>query len=159
MTYLDEQLTPGEQVIFRTRLHPATFAGTAAFVAFVFAAAGLIVSRNDLPRETVAVLWLGAAVVALLGCVSPYLRWRTAEFAVTTRRVLVRAGRRVVHAFEIRRIERIEVRQAPWARLLGYGWVVVVGPDGAVDAFRGVARPHALREAVLRQPAAAPARR
>src|SRR5437667_11043634 len=92
MGYIDKHLAPGEQVVFRTRLHPVIFAGTAAFAAFVLGAVGLIVSRNELSPRTVALLWLAGVLVGPGSLLPLYVRWRTSEFAVTDRRVLVQGG-------------------------------------------------------------------
>ncbi len=74
MGYIEKHLAPGEQVVFRTRLHPVIFAGTAAFAAFVLGVVGLIVSRNELTARTVALLWL-AGVIIVIGSLLPlYVR-------------------------------------------------------------------------------------
>src|SRR5262249_58193685 len=92
MPYIDRRLVRGEQVIFRTRFHPVMFAGTLFFALCVVGVAALIVHRNALAPETVRLLWLAALGTIIVSFVSPYLRWRTSEFAVTTRRVLVKVG-------------------------------------------------------------------
>src|SRR5436309_16060309 len=97
MGYIDKHLAPGEQVVFRTRLHPVIFAGTATFAAFVLGAVALIVSRNELSPGTVALLWLAGVVIGLGSLLPLYVRWRTSEFAVTDRRVLGQVGLRPVH--------------------------------------------------------------
>src|SRR5207247_7461362 len=92
MGYSDKHLAPGEQVVFRTRLHPVIFAGTATFAAFVLGAVALIVSRNELSPRTVALLWLAGVVIGPGSLLPLYVRWRTSEFAVTDRRGLVKGG-------------------------------------------------------------------
>src|SRR2546429_4489898 len=86
MGYIDKHLAPGEQVVFRTRLHPVIFAGTATFAAFVLGAVALIVSRNELSPRTVALLWLAGVVIRPRSLLPLYVRWRPSEFAVTDRR-------------------------------------------------------------------------
>jgi uncharacterized membrane protein YdbT with pleckstrin-like domain len=154
MGYIDKHLAPGEQVVFRTRLHPVIFAGTAAFAAFVLGAVALIVSRNELAPRTVALLWLAGVVIGPGSLLPLYVRWRTCEFAVTDRRVLVKLGMLSVHTLELLlpKVEAIGVDQSIWGRLLGYGTLRIVGTGGTVEAFARVAHPQALREAVVRQP-------
>src|SRR5881396_4125762 len=101
MGYIEKHLAPGEQVVFRTRLHPVIFAGTAAFAVFVLGVVALIVSRNELAARTVALLWLAGVLVALGSLLPPYVRWQTSEFAVTDRRVLVKMGLLSVHTLEL----------------------------------------------------------
>jgi uncharacterized membrane protein YdbT with pleckstrin-like domain len=153
MGYIEKHLAPGEQVVFRTRLHPVIFAGTAAFAAFVLGVVGLIVSRNELTARTVALLWL-AGVIIVIGSLLPlYVRWQTSEFAVTDRRVLVKVGLLSVHTLELLlpKVEAIGVDQTIGGRLLGYGTLRIVGTGGTVETFARVAQPQALREAVIRQ--------
>src|SRR5207247_9752776 len=92
MGYSDKHLAPGEQVVFRTRLHPVIFAGTATFAAFVLGAVALIVSRNELSPRTVALLWLAGVVIGPGSLLPLYVRWRTSEFAVTDRRGVRQVG-------------------------------------------------------------------
>src|SRR5437763_14932765 len=92
MGYIEKHLAPGEQVVFRTRLHPVILAGTAAFAAFVLGAVALIVSRNELSPRTVALLWLAGVLVGPGSLLPLYVRWQTSEFAVTARRGVVKGG-------------------------------------------------------------------
>ena len=153
MGYIDNHLAPGEQVVFRTRLHPVIFAGTATFAAFVLGAVALIVSRNELSPRTVALLWLAGVVIGPGSLLPLYVRWRTSEFAVTDRRVLVKVGLLSVHTLEVLlpKVEAIGVDQTIGGRLLGYGTLRIVGTGGTVEEFARVAHPQALREAVVRQ--------
>jgi len=161
MSYVDRHLTPDETVVFRTRLHPVLFAGTAFFAACVIGIVVLIVTRNDLPAETVRLLWLAGIVLAVGSFVTPVLRWRTSEFAVTTSRVLVKIGLVSVHTLELMlpKVEAIGVDQPIVGRLLGYGTLRIVGTGGTVEEFARVARPDALRDAVVRQTSRAPSAR
>ena len=153
MPYIDRHLVPGERVVFRTRFHPVMFSGTVFFAACVAGIAALIVHRNELAPETVRILWLAAALTSVLACVSTYFRWRTSEFAVTTRRVLVKVGLISVHTVELllRKVEAIGVDQPLTGRLLGYGTLRLVGTGGRVEVFPRVARADAVREAVIAQ--------
>jgi len=158
MSYIEKHLAPGEEIAFRTRLHPVIFAGTATFAAFVIGATALIVARNELAPQTIGLLWLAAAVIVLGSFVPPYLRWQTSEFAVTNHRVLVKVGVLSIHTVEllVPRIEAIVVDQTLAGRVLGYGTLRIVGTGGTAEAFPRVSRPEALREAVTRQPSRSP---
>src|SRR5437870_11984981 len=132
MGYIDKHLAPGEQVVFRTRLHPVIFAGTAALAAFVLGAVALIVSRNELSPRTVALLWLAGVLVGPGSLLPLYLRWRTSEFAVTDRRVLVKEGLLSVHTLELLlpKVEAVAVDQTIRGRGLGYGPLGSAAPGG-----------------------------
>src|SRR3989475_10797297 len=153
MGYIEKHLAPGERVVFRTRLHPVIFAGTAAFAAFVVGVVGLIVSRNELTARTVALLWLAGVIIAIGSLLPLYVRWQTSGFAVTDRRGLVKVGLLSVHTVELLlpKAEAIGVDQTIRGRLLGYGTLRIVGTGGPGEAFARVAQPQALREAVVSQ--------
>src|SRR2546425_11240398 len=161
MGYIEKHLAPGERVVFRTRLHPVIFAGTVAFAAFVLGVVGLIVSRNELTTRTVALLWLAGVIIAIGSLLPLYVRWQTSEFAVTDRRVLVKVGLLSVHTLELLlpKVEAIGVDQPLAGRLLGFGTLRIVGTGGTIEEFERVARPDALREAVVRLAPAAPVAR
>ena len=153
MSYIDRHLVPGERVVFRTRFHPVMFTGTVFFALCVVAVAALIMHRNALAPETVRLLWLCALLTIIISFVSPYLRWRSSEFAVTTRRVLVKVGLVSIHTVELllAKVEAIGVEQPLTGRLLGYGTLRLVGTSGTVEIFPRVARAEAVREAVVSQ--------
>ena len=152
MSYVDRHVAPGEEVVFRTRLHPVVFAGTAFFAVCVIGIAALIVARNELASGDVRLLWLAALAIAALSFVGPVLRWRRAEFAVTTRRVLVRVGLLRPHTVDVAlpKPDAIAVEQPLLGRVLDYG-TVRIGRAGALDEFARVAHPDAFRAAVIGQ--------
>src|SRR5579885_2281340 len=127
MGYVDKHLGPGERVIFRTRLHPVLFNGAARFSAFVV---------------------LGVIAVILASFVTPFARWRTSEFAVTDRRVLIKVGLLSVHTVELllQKVEAIGVDQTFIGRLLDYGTLRITGTGGTVETFPLVRAPLALRD-------------
>jgi uncharacterized membrane protein YdbT with pleckstrin-like domain len=150
-----ERLEDDEQVVFRTRFHPIVLAGTIEFSAFVIGIVALIVVRNELTPDTIRLLWLAAAVVVASGMVSPLLRWRTSTFVVTNRRMLVRTrmGLFSVQAVEspLSSIGEVEVKEPLVGRLLGYGTLRLVDRSGRAEAFRRVAHPQGVRDALRRQ--------
>lgn len=153
MSYVDRNLAPDERVVYRTRYHPILFGGAVWFGVVVLAIVALIVHRNDLPVETVRLMWLVGVVVAASGFVTPFVRWRTSEFAVTTARVIAKTGLLSLHTVELllSEVEAIAVDQSLAGRLLGYGTLRVVGTGGTDESFARVANPEALRATVLQQ--------
>lgn len=153
MSYVERHLGPEERIIFRTRLHPVIFGSALSFAACVLGVVLLVVVRNDLPSETVRLLWLAGAAIAAASLVPPYVRWRTSEFAVTDRRVLVKTGLFSVHSLEVLlpKVEAIAVEQRFPGRLLGFGALRISGTGGTVEEFERVAHPDALRDAVVHQ--------
>jgi hypothetical protein len=161
MAYVDSQLGPGEQVLFRTRLHPVVLAGTVGFSAFVVGCAALIIARNELAPATVRWLCLAAAAIVLASALPPVLRWWRSEFAVTNRRLLARVGLYRVHCVEVPAPtgDAIGVEQTLPGRLLDYGTVRLGRSGSGSEVFVRVARAQALREAVVQQGRSASASR
>src|SRR5262249_1319352 len=145
MSYIDRHLVPGARVVFRTRFPPVMFTGTVFFALCVVAVAALIVHRNALAPETVRLLWLCALLTIIVSFVSPYLRWRSSEFAVTTRRVLVKVGLVSIHTVELllAKVEAIGVEQPLTRRPFGYRPLRLVGTGrtGAIFPPRRPSQP------------------
>lgn len=73
----------------------------------------------------------------------PFLRRATSEFAITNKRVVIKVGlisRRTLE-MNLSKIESVNVNQSLFARLLGYGTIVVIGTGGTREAFHDIADP------------------
>jgi uncharacterized membrane protein YdbT with pleckstrin-like domain len=109
----------------------------------LFFALGADVAAAGVIPFLAAVLWLG--VVAI--------RYKTSEFAVTNRRVLIKTGfisRRSIET-NLTKIEGINVDQNVGGRLLGYGSIVVRGTGGGSEPFRTIAEAMVFRRVVQEQ--------
>jgi membrane protein YdbS with pleckstrin-like domain len=133
MSYVDEHLSDGEQVVFRTRLHPLVFALPTLVVLL---ALDLLLQR----RQAAAVFWLEVATVLFAWAA---IRYATHEFAVTNRRVIVKVGWLARRTLEIQlsKIESVAASHGPVDRLLGRGSVVIGGTGGTKERFRGILAP------------------
>ncbi|GEM_PF-2064838 len=123
---LNTMVIPGEQVLFRTRLHWA-----------VFLMPGLVL---------VAGLWLGArlvpiALAAVLAALA-YATYSRSVYMLTDRRVLARTGllRMRVVDLPYEQVRAVVRQQGILGTALGYGTVVLLKTDGAVQRFGGVAK-------------------
>jgi len=112
MSYVDRQLGR-ERVVFRTRLHPVIFGNALGFAAFVIFAATMIILHNELAPSTVRLVCLGAAAVAALGFVAPAVMWRTSEFALTDRRLVIKEASSRAHTVELVNPKPDEIGVAP----------------------------------------------
>ena len=157
MSYVESHLAPGEQVVFRTRLHPVIFGSTAVFAGFVVGVTALIVARNDLPAESARLLWLAATLIIVVSFIPPWVRWRASEFAVTDRRVVAKLGLLRVHTLELP-LPRVEIDVEPTfaGRLFGYGTLQIGDGGGGGEVFPRVSRADAMCQAVARQRRASP---
>ena len=147
MGYVDKNLVPGEQIVYRAHLHWIIFL-TAAL--FILPGAALVVVGLI---SQLIVVWVPGALLAAYGLcklAARYVRYATSEFAVTNKRVLVKIGFYKRHTLELllSRLETIGVEQGLLARLLGYGTIVVTGTGGTSEPFANISRPLEFRRQV-----------
>jgi hypothetical protein len=121
MAYLDESLAPGESIVARFALH-----WTAKWRLIVYL--------------LLAIPTLG---IALLAALYEWLRLRSIEMGVTTRRVVRKTGivSRETEELRLASIETIDLRQTTWGRMLGYGDVVLTGRGESAMVFARLAQP------------------
>jgi membrane protein YdbS with pleckstrin-like domain/DNA-directed RNA polymerase subunit RPC12/RpoP len=145
--YIDKYLMPGENVIYRTRLHWAVF--MPALVWFIFAIC-LFFTRNA-AAATVGALLLMFAVFPL--AITSLIARATSEFAVTNKRVLIKTGWIRRHSLEtlLSKVEGIRVEQSLFGRMWDYGTIVVSGTGGSKEPFRRIASPMQFRREVQEQ--------
>jgi len=153
MSYVDENLLPGERVVYRAHLHPIIYAGP---FAIALAGAALLVfalMRGDMPL----LLWAAAAVllVAAILATIQFVHSSSSEFAVTNRRVVIKVGVIRRHTLELllQKVEGIGVDQTVLGRMLNLGSIVVIGTGGSKEEFAKIANPLEFRHQVQAQTA------
>jgi len=101
-------------------------------------------------NSTTKLLALLPAVAALVILAVPFLKRRSSEFAVTTKRVIIKLGVLNTRSVELLlpKIEGITVSQSLGGRLFGYGQIVVIGTGGTQEPFPGIQAPLDFRQAV-----------
>ena len=127
MRYIDESLAPGEPVLARGRF-PA--------IAWVMTWLALIV--------------LGIIIVGIFIFLRNVVFMKTTDFAVTNRRVILKKGWLNRQTFElaVESVEGVTLHQSIWARLFGYGNVIVTGTGEAIIRFPAMADPVSFRRAI-----------
>jgi uncharacterized membrane protein YdbT with pleckstrin-like domain len=148
MGYVDQNLLPGETVIYRAKLHPIIFAS-----AIFFAVVGvffLIVGSIDKAVSGFAILGVFFLAVGGLFGLARYVRLATSEFAITDKRVLVKVGLVRRHTLELllAKVETIGVDQGVLGRLFDYGTIIVTGTGGTKEPFQAIANPLEFRKQV-----------
>jgi uncharacterized membrane protein YdbT with pleckstrin-like domain len=140
MSYVDQSLIPNETVTFRTRLHPIVFASPA--VVALLAVALLAYGVNGLA----GFLFLVALILGLM----KLLVYRSSEFAVTNKRVIIKVGvfRRRTLEMLLSKVEAIAVTQGIMGRIFGCGSIVVTGTGGTHEPFSSISAPLEFRRAV-----------
>ena len=150
MGYLEQSLTSGEVVLYRTRLHWSVLVWPFA-IAFVCTAIaiGLFVAGAGVA----AIAGVVFLVLAIVAAATGWVRRSSIEMAVTNRRVLMKTGilsRRTVEVL-LTKVESIGVDQSVMCRLAGFGSVVVRGTGGTHELFERVAHPLEFRRQVQEQ--------
>ncbi len=144
MGYVDSQLLPGENIIYRSKLHWQVFLRPGFFAGLLLlASVGLFVYG----AMAVGVTFLFLAVPFIL---VPFVKRANSEFAVTNKRIIVKLGFFTTHTLELlhSKVETISVYQGLMGKMLGYGDIVVTGSGGTREVFKAVASPLELRRAV-----------
>ncbi len=149
MSYVDDNLTAGEQVLHRAKLHWGIFVGPGIllFIGFIIAiAVGAGVGGGGGAFLTLLILLLFA--IPILLALKTYL---TTEFAVTSRRVIVKEGfiRRIALELNHNRVEGLAVQQGVIARIFNAGTIVVMGTGGTKQPARFINNPMEFRRNAL----------
>jgi len=156
MAYVDAQVLPGEQVLYRAHMSKLLFL-PAIGVAALAAAAGVVTIYVPSFWPTVAVLALIAAMVFL----GELILYKTSEFAVTDRRVIIKVGwikRRTLETM-LGKIEALEVQQSVLGRMFDFGTITVTGTGGTEETFDRIGAPLEFRRQVQAAAMAADERR
>ena len=142
MSYIDENLLSGEQVVYRATLHKIIYVWPAALALF-----GLYVMMNSVGAAIF--FFLVAGIVAAI-C---YAELKASEFGVTNKRVLVKVGIFSRRSLEIllTKVEGIGVNQGILGKSLDYGTIVITGTGGTKEPFNRIAKPLAFRKKVQEQ--------
>lgn len=159
MGYIEKNLIPGEQIVYKTGLHWIVLLGSFALAA-VFAASGAyLLFRAESSRandNSITLLaWVGLALLVIAGVcvVVGYFKRSATEMSVTTKRVVIKKGigARVTYEMLLAKVESIGVQESVWGRMLGYGTVVVRGTGGTPEPFDRIAHPLEFRRQVEQQ--------
>jgi uncharacterized membrane protein YdbT with pleckstrin-like domain len=148
MSYIDSNLMPGEQVIYRTRRHFMLTLGAPLTIAAGCAVTAAVLFYDQWTRTG----WLFVCV-GLLGVLRGAIVHRSSEFSVTNRRVMIKTGLLTTKSWELLlpKIEGIQVEQSFAGRLNDFGSIIVTGTGGSRDVFEGVAHPFEFRQAIDEQ--------
>lgn len=148
-SYIDQSLLPGEEVVYRTHPHWIIFIGTIGWVIGTFFAL-FILPFSTFGQLTIGgthpfyliLTFMGWAGATINGIVA-YIQYRTSEYGITNKRVIVKVGfiQRATLEILLHRIESVQVVQSIAGRLLDYGTIVIAGTGGSRDFFRKMPTP------------------
>jgi len=89
--------------------------------------------------------------LGLLFWVLAYVRYKTTELAITTKRVIVKHGfiRRRTVEININKVESIQVDQEILGRMFNFGTLVIAGAGDPQAPIAGISSPMAFRKAFI----------
>jgi uncharacterized membrane protein YdbT with pleckstrin-like domain len=127
--YVDSSLLPDEQLVYKATLHWTIF-----WQCWVIILIG-IVSLIFQPIVGGLIIFVG-----LLVGLRKFIEYKTSEFAVTTKRVIIKVGvfRRRTLELLLRQVEAISVEQTVLGRMLGFGSVTLTGTGGVREVFHNI---------------------
>jgi len=161
MAYIDKNLVPGEQVMYKTRLHGIVIFWSLLFSLVLAIAGGWLVvgmpgidnPPGGLTPSAYRIAGGGLLVIAIVLFSIALIRRNSVEMAVTNRRVTVKVGllSRSTQEMMLSRIESIGVDQTVMGRMLNYGSVTIRGTGGTADPFHNIYHPLEFRHSVQDQ--------
>ncbi len=159
MSFIDENLMPGEQVIYRTKPHWLIF--SAPFIWLLASLFTLTLGSHyrmlNLQLLDSYPIYKAAALfflcITAVTAISTYIAYSTSEFGITNNRVLIKVGfiHRATVEILLSRIESIGVYQSILGRILNYGSIIISGTGGSRDPFTHVPCPLEFRNFIHEQ--------
>jgi uncharacterized membrane protein YdbT with pleckstrin-like domain len=145
MSYVDNNLLAGEQVVYRTRLHWLLFMTPVLFTIVVLLPIAWFMANGAWAHFS----WI-PLVIGLLILLATYIKRQSSDFAVTNKRVMMKVGVFSTRSVELllNKIEAIAVNQSFLGRLCDYGNIVITGSGGTRESFARIQGPLAFRRAV-----------
>ena len=97
------------------------------------------------------VLLLPAVGLGLVLLIMAYVRYKTTELAITTKRVIVKVGfiRRSTVEININKVESIQVDQEILGRMFNFGTLVIAGAGNPQAPIVGISSPMEFRKAFI----------
>jgi uncharacterized membrane protein YdbT with pleckstrin-like domain len=160
VSYIEQNLSSGETVVYETRLHWMVMCAPciAASVVGVLGL-GLLVravsTMSDKSSNSGTIAGVGVLLLVVAASMVAVAFWKRSatEMAVTNRRVLVKVGIVTRRSIEIMlsKIESIRVDQSLMGRMFNFGTIVLRGTGGTPEPFEKIAHPMEFRRQVQEQ--------
>jgi len=97
------------------------------------------------------IILLPAVGIGLIFLIIAYIRYKTTELAITTKRVIVKSGfiRRSTIEININKVETIQVDQEILGRMFNFGTLVISGAGNPQAPIAGISGPMEFRRAFI----------
>jgi uncharacterized membrane protein YdbT with pleckstrin-like domain len=145
LSYIEANLTDGEEVIYRTKRHWLIF--VSSLLAFLLCIIFFHIGPAYWPESVLCFL------IGVIWAFYGFINFVSSEFVVTNKGVLVKTGliKRDTLETLLSKIECIQVQQGVLGRLFNYGTIVIVGTGGTQNTFKVVQKPLEFRKVVQKQ--------
>ncbi len=146
MGYVDNNLLPGETIVHRAKVHWFVF--VPSIIIFI----GGILLLIILPKQRFwPILGLLAILFALLSFFKAVITRVSTELAVTSKRVIAKAGliRRDTVELNHKKVESFNVYQSILGRIFGFGTLVINGTGGGKTPISNVDSPLVFRRKAM----------
>jgi uncharacterized membrane protein YdbT with pleckstrin-like domain len=142
--YVESNLLPDEQIVYKATLHWKIFVLPLVITSIGI---GLLVIQ---PIVAAGVFLLGLVLL-----IRAFIEYKSSEFAVTTKRVIIKVGflRRRTLELLLRQVEAISVEQGVLGRIFGYGSLTLTGTGGVKEVFHYISSPLEFRRRIHEQAA------
>lgn len=139
MGYIESNLLPDEAVVYKARLHWKIF-----LKGFFIIVVGIVLLAVE-PISGSIVTFIG-----LLVTLQTLIHYKTSEFGVTTKRVIIKVGllRRKTLELLLRQVEAISVEQSVLGRIFGFGSLTLTGTGGVREVFHNISSPLEFRRRI-----------
>lgn len=149
MSFIEKNLLANEVIIYRANMHWIIFLNTILYLLLSLITCVFSFKQTEGSQLLLAIILLGL-LFALISGISSFIRYKTSEFAITNKRVLIKIGFIQRHSLEVllTKVEGIGVNQSILGRILGYGTIIVTGTGGTKETFDRIASPLEFRSQV-----------
>jgi uncharacterized membrane protein YdbT with pleckstrin-like domain len=149
LSFIDKNLLANEVVIYRAHVHWVIFLNTFLYLLLSIVACGFNLRLTE-PNQLLWAISILGLMLAFISSITGYIRYKTSEFAITNKRVLIKIGFIQRHSLEVllHKVEGIGVNQSIFGRILGFGTITVTGTGGTKETFDLIAAPLEFRKQV-----------
>ncbi len=145
MSYIEKNLMNGEKILYRVNLHWVVFLWPITWLALAI----ILFSKGGDAAASGGIVIL----IAIITGIRAFINYKTSEFGVTSKRVIVKVGfiRRNSLEVLLNKVEGIQVNQGILGRILGFGSITISGTGGTKDPFHKIDAPFEFRKKVQEQ--------
>ena len=177
MSYIDDNLTTGEKIVYRGKLHWILFVSTLMYfvtaVFFIFDGLGFLIRSFNLVGvnksfgfsalvesiqaqtglEAHVLVGFSFIAIGIVYLFNRTVRFFTTDIALTNHRVLVKVGFIRMDSLELQldKVEATVVHQSVLGRILNYGSLAFIGTGGTGGNYKWLSDPLSFHRAVQNQ--------